>query len=252
MQRPSSGGMMAQGPGTVKPASLDSIIAGSKRQLSKTVADSVTSIENELAAIRDSSRMAAVFIKLSDIWRRANQMPVAAWYRAKAAKLENSEKSLTFAGQFYVQLMENEASPALQKWEAVEATGCLEQALKIDPDNEEAKLALATCYLEGIGEPMKGVQILLAITREKPGDIPANMLLGRMSIRSGQFEKAVGRFETVLKAEPENTEAMYFLAQAYEGVGDRKKAIEMLEKCKRIINRPDFSKEIDQHINALK
>ncbi len=252
MQRPSSGGAVAQGPNTMKPASLDSIIAASKAQLPKTVADTALTIENEIKATRDSSRMASVFLRLSQVYLRNKQLPAAAYYRGVAAKLENSEKSLTFAAQFFLQLMENESTPSMQHWAAAEAVTCLEQCQKLNPDNEETKLSLATALIEGGREPMRGVQILLAITREKPNDIPANMLLGRMSIQSGQFEKAVGRFETVLKIEPENKEALYFLAQAYEGKGDKKKAIELLEKCKKVVNNPEFSKDIDQHINSLK
>ena len=243
---------MNPGPNTMKAASFDSIVSASKKQLLKTVADSVLTIENELTAMRDSSRMASVFIQLAAVWKRNDAPAVAAYYEGKAAKLENSEKKLTFAGQNFLQLMENERSPTVQMWEAREAVTCLEQSLKINPDNEDTKLALATGYIEGTGEPMRGVQILLAITREKPDDIPANMLLGRMSIQSGQFDKAIARFETVLKKEADNKEALYFLAQAYEGKGDKTKAIELLEKCKKIVNNPDFSKEIDQHINSLK
>lgn len=252
MQRPSSGGAVAQDPEAVSPASFDSIVATSKKQLSKAASDTLLAIENELAAIRDSSRMAVSFSRLSDLWKRNNQDAAAAYYKGKAAKLENSEKSLTFAAQFYMHMMEHESEPSMLRWEATEATALLEQALKLDPEKEETKLLLATCYIEGAGEPMKGVQILLAITREKPDDIPANMLLGRMSIQSGQFDKAVGRFETILKKEPANTEAMYFLAQAYEGKGDKQKAIELLQECKRIVNKPEFSREIDQHISSLK
>ena len=253
MQRPSAAGMAAQGPNTMKPASFDSIVTASRRQLPKTAADTVLTIENELTAMHDSSRMASVFIRLSRVWERNNINTEAAYYVARAAKLENSEKKLTFAGRNFLQLMEGEVSPSVQVWEAKEAVGCLEQSLKIAPDNEEAKLALATGYIEGTGEPMKGVQILLAITREKPDDIPANLLLGRMSIQSGQFDKAVGRFETILKLEPDNKEALYYLATAYEGKGDKKKAIELLEKLKQqVTDNKEFSKEIEQHINSLK
>jgi tetratricopeptide (TPR) repeat protein len=251
MQRPPAGAA-TQAPNIMKAASFDSILTASRRQLSKTIADSVKTIETELSAIHDSSRMAVVFYKLSGVWQRANVLQVAAFYSAKAAKLENSEKNLTFAGQFYLQLMENENVPSVQMWDAEEAVGCLEQSQKINPDNEETKLALATAYMEGTGEPMRGVQILLAIVKEKPGDIPANLLLGKMSVQSRQFDKAVGRFETVLKQEPENKEALYFLAQAYQGMGDKKKAIELLEKCKKLVNDPAFSNDVDQQINSLK
>ena len=137
-------------------------------------------------------------------------------------------------------------------WDAQQAVSCLEQSLKLDPNNEDTKLALATGYIEGTGEPMRGVQILLAITRENPDDIPANLLLGKMAIQSGQFDKAVGRFEKLLKLEPGNTEAMFFLAEAYEGTGNKAKAKELLEQCKLKVDNPGFSKEIDEKLNSLK
>jgi tetratricopeptide (TPR) repeat protein len=236
----------------MKPASQDSILTASLMQLPKTTADTVETMKKELAAMHDSSRMAPVFIRLSKLWERNKMLPAAAFYRAKAAKLENSGKSLTFAGQIFLQLMENEQNPSMQMWEAGEAISVLEKAQSIDPANEDAKLALAAVYIEGSGEPMKGVQMLLAITREKPDDVPANLLLGRMSIKSGQWEKAVKRFETVLAKEPNNKEALYFAAQAYEGAGNKKKAIEALEQVKKVVNNPEFSKDIDNHINSLK
>ncbi len=245
-------GEMTQVPNTMKPASFDSILTASRGLLPKTAADTVNTIENELAAIRDSSRMAAVFLRLSGVWQRNKAFPVAFFYRAKAAKLEKSQKSLTFAGQLFLQLMEHESSPSMLAWEAGEAARCLEQALAMAPNDEETKLALATAYIEGTGEPMRGVQILLAIIREKPDDIPANMLLGRMSVQSGQYDKAIGRFETVLKQEPQNKEAIYFLAMAYQNKGDKPKAIELMEKLKTMIDNPEFSKEIDEHIKTLK
>ena len=248
---PPMAGAMTQGPNTMKAASFDSIEAVSRKQLPKTAVDTVTTIGNELTAMRDSSRMASVFIRLSGVWERNKVMSVATYYYGKAAKLENSEKKLTFAGQNFLQLMENESSPSVQMWEAREAVTCLEQSLKIAPDNEDTKLALATGYMS-TGEPMRGVQILLALTKEKPDDVAANMQLGKMSIESGQFDKAIGRLETVLKVEPENKEATYFLAQAYEGTGNKQKAIALLERCKQLVNNPEFSKEIDQHINTLK
>ncbi len=252
MQRPSAGGQPAAMPNTRVAASADSIISAARLAVTKPSADSIASLEKQLSTIRDSSQMVVLFTRISRVWENAKQLQAAAFFTAKAAKLEKSEKKLTFAGQLFLELMEHESSSSIQAFDAGEAVSCLEQSLKINPDNEDTKLALATALIEGAGEPMKGVQILLAITKEKPDDIPANMLLGRMSIQSGQFDKAIGRFETVLKKEPEHKEALYFLSQAYEGKGDKKKAIELLEQCKKAVNNPEFSRDIDEHINSLK
>lgn len=200
----------------------------------------------------DSSQMAPVFTTLAKTWQQHKQLPVAAYYYAKAAKLENSEKKLNFAGQFFLDLLHEAGSAEMQMWESQQAIACFERSLEIAPGNDTTKMALAAGYIEGTGETMKGVQLLLGITREKPDNIPANLMLGRMSIQSGQYDKAIQRYETVLKLEPENTEALYFLAEAHKGKGDKEKAIELLEKCKKIVNKPEFSRDIDEYIKSFK
>ena len=241
-----------QGTNTVKAASFDSLLADAKLRLPKNFADSVKTIENDITASSQNGQLAVLYSTLSGVYERTGNIPVAAYYLGKSGKLDNSGKTLTFAGQLFLQLMQDERSVAMHAWEAKEAVSNLEAAQTIQPDSESTKLALATAYIEGTGEPMRGVQILRDITSKKPDDIPANMLLGRMSIQSGQNDKAVTRFETILKVEPNNTEAIYFLAEAYEGLGNKQKAIELLNKCKELVNKPEFSKEIDQHINSLK
>lgn len=243
---------MSSGPHSVKAASVDSILTASRKQLPEHAKKEIEAIENEIVAVRDSSRMATSFLQLAKTWQQHKQLAAAAYYYAKGAKLENSEKSLNFAGQFFLDLMHEAGSQEVQIWEAQEAVACFNQALKLNPGNDTTKMALAASYIEGTGETMQGVQLLLGITREKPDNVPANLMLGRLSIQSGQNDKAIQRFETVLKTEPENTEALYFLAEAYKAKGNKEKAIELFEKCKKIVNNPDFSRDIDQYINSFK
>jgi lipopolysaccharide biosynthesis regulator YciM len=247
-----SEGGMPPAQNAIKPASFDSIYASALAQLPEHAKGEVDSVEKILGAIRDSARMAPVFTGLAQVWQEHKQLPVAAYYYAKAAKLENSEKNLNFAGQLFLGLLHETESASVQAWEAQQAVSCFKRSLELNPGNDTAKMALAASYIEGTGETMQGVQLLLGITREKPGNVPANLMLGRLSIQSGQFDKAVQRFETVLKTEPENTEALYFLAEAYKGKGNKGKAIELLEKCKKIVNKPEFSRDIDQYINSFK
>lgn len=249
---PMAGGNMASAPHTVTAASFDSILDASRKQLPGHALEEITSVEKELRAISDSSLMAPVFTKLAQTWQQHKQLPVAAYYHATAGKLENSQKKLNFAGQFFLDLMHETASASVQAWEAQQAIACFQRSLELNPDDDTAKMALAAAYIEGTGETMQGVQLLLGITREKPDNVPANLMLGRLSIQSGQYDKAIERYNTVLKLEPENTEALYFLAEAYKGKGDKAKAIELLEKCKRVVNKPEFSKDIDAYINSFK
>lgn len=233
-------------------ASFDSIAAAARKALPAHAAQELQAIETKLAAIPDSSGMAPLFEEMATLWQEHRQLPMMAWTKARAAHLAHSEKSLNFAGQIFLDLMHGETTPAMQLWAAQQAVDCFEQALAINPDNDTTKMALAMGYMEGTGEPMKGVNILRGITAEKPNDIPANLMLGRLSIQSGQYDKAIARYETVLQQEPANREALYFMAEAYRGKGDKGKAIALLEQCKKIVNDPGFSRDIDEYINSFK
>ncbi len=230
----------------------DSILTAARTQLPAHAVSEITAIETQLSGITDSTKMAPVYTELAKAWQQHKQLPVAAYYLSKAAKLENSEKKLNFAGQFFLDLVHETSSESVRMWEAEQAVSCFQRSLELNPGNDTTKMALAATYIEGVGETMQGVQMLLGITREKPDNVPANLMLGRLSVQSGQFDKAIQRFETILKQEPKNTEALYFLAESYKGKGNKEKAIALFEECKKIVNKPEFSRDIDNYIKSFK
>ncbi len=249
-KKPAAGAQAAAG-GAVQPASLDSIIKSSTQLLPAHAAEEINQLKKE-AEQASEEKKAEYYGSIATIWQEHKQVPLAAYYMAEQAKLENSEKKLNFAGQLFLSLMHNMQDPSMQVWAAEQGISCLERSLEINPDNDTTKMALASGYVDGTAQPMKGIQLLLGITREEPDNIPANLMLGKMSIRSAQYQKALGRFETVLKKDPENTEAMYLLAVVYKELGQKEKAIELLEKCKAKVDNPEFSKDIDAFIKTFK
>ena len=128
---------------------------------------------------------------------------------------------------------------------------CFEHIIKLNPNNDTAKIGLAECYF-GTGAAMKGVVVLKEITNKEPDNIPANLLLGQQGLISGQFEKAKLRFETVLKKEPKNLEAMLGLAEAYKELGEKDKAVKLLENFKLLVNNPAIAKDVDAYIKTFK
>lgn len=85
-----------QGSNTVEAASFATILTDAKSRLSADASGKVQTLENELAAIRDSSQMAVGFYKLSNFWKDNSDQRLAAYYAAQSAKLENSEKKAQF------------------------------------------------------------------------------------------------------------------------------------------------------------
>jgi tetratricopeptide (TPR) repeat protein len=237
---------------SIQPASLDSIATASLMKLPPHAAQELKALEQKLVGAADSAAMTPVFEELARLWKEHKNLPMAAYTQAKSAHLAHSEKKLNFAGQFFLDLIrQGSDAPPVMMWEAQQAIGCFNEALAINPDNDTTKLALASGYIDGTGEVMKGVSVIKEITAKDPDNIPANLMLGRMSIQSGQFDKAVLRYETILKQEPNNREALYFGAEAYKGKGDKAKAIELLERCKKVVNNPAFSSDIDNYIKSF-
>lgn len=207
---------------------------------------------SELKKIAEKANTAIAFKDIAEFWESENKLIAAAYYYKKAAFLENTEKSVTFAGNLYLALLQKSEEPDIRKWLALEAIECFSKAQQINPNNTDTKIALATCYTEGTGETMKGVTLLREVTQKDSNNISANIILGKLAIQSGQFDKAKRRLELVLSLKPDNTEAMYFLAEAYKGSGNKEKAIALFEQCKALVNNPDFTKEIDNYIKTFK
>ena len=235
---------------TFPPASFDSLNTAAHAALPAHGKEEISVNEKSLAGIKDSATMSPLYDSLASVWKEHKQLPMAAWATGEAARLAHSEKKLTFAAQIFLDLAHREGQdPPVQLWEAQQAAHLFDEAILINPANDTLKLGLAASYIEGTGETMKGVGILREITAKEPDNIPANLMLGGLSIQSGQWDKAIARYETILKREPNNREALYFGGVAYKGKGDLSTAKALFEKVKKVVNDPAFSKEVDGLMN---
>lgn len=235
-----------------KAATTDSLRLAGIKALPQHGLEEINAFENQIKDTKDSALMVPLFEKLSTAWASHKQPGLSAYYSAKAAHLAHSEKKLNFAGQIFLDLMRQPASPGVQVWAVQQAIGCFEESLLINPSNDSTKILLATSYIEGSENPMQGISLLREIVAKEPDNLAANLKLGEFSIQSGQYDKAVGRMETVLKQEPNNRSALYFLGVAYMETGQREKAIATFERCKKVVNNPDFSRDVEKYIQSFK
>ena len=99
---------------------------------------------------------------------------------------------------------------------------------------------------------MPGVLLLKKVEAKDPDNKQMNLILGSLAVVSGQYDKAITRLEKLIKLDPENAEAYYHLAEAYQAVGRKEDAIKSLEQCKKLVNDPAFSAQIDSYIQQIK
>ena len=111
------------------------------------------------------------------------------------------------------------------------------QYLNDHPEDDNVKCDLALCMIETSQSPMEVVKILLDIVKKNPYHLKANLSLGILSIKSGQYDKAQMRFETVLKLEPSHTESMFYLSETYKLMGNEEEANKYLKRFNEIVEK---------------
>ncbi len=132
------------------------------------------------------------------------------------------------------------------------AISCFNKTLSFAPTNTAVKIKLASCMVEGTSDPMKGISLLREVEKTDSNNVDLQLAFAAFSSKSGQIDKAISRFEKVLKLKPDYLEAYLYLADAYEKKGDKLKAIRSLESYSSLIEDEGAKKEIKKYINQLK
>lgn len=189
---------------------------------------------------------------VAQLYNLAGYSGIASYYLYEHAKKKNDLASWTKAGDQNYQaamILNSPESSGLLFKNAVE---CFKKATELAPENTTLKVKLAQSYMDGTQDAMSGVVILRDIVAKDSNNIEAQFTLGRFGIVSQQYDKAIIRLEKVVSLQPSNVDAYLLLAEAYEKMGDKKSAISKLEKAKKMIKDPGFSKEIADYIEHLK
>jgi tetratricopeptide (TPR) repeat protein len=234
------------------------ILQASKSRLSPQQQAFVSQLESRVVRGDVKEQQLHVDQELARFWRDSVQQAFLpyAYYTAQAAKLESSEKSLTFAAQLFFYNLRFQEDPALKTWMANQAKELFERVLQINPANDSAKIGLGGSYIFGgtAGNPqevMQGIQQILEVVRRDSSNMYAQFILGLGGIESGQLDKAIDRLTKVVRHEPENLDAVLTLADACERKGDKPAAIGWYQQARKLISDKQMIQEIDQRIKSL-
>lgn len=192
------------------------------------------------------------FLRLSKAWEDVGNYGIGAYYLYQHAQKTNQGKDYENAGDKLMFAYKNYADSLNTNNLITFALASYKAALEQNGSDVELRMKMANVYVDEGTNPMEGIKILMSIADSLPKYTPAQLTLGRLSITSGQYGKAETRLSAVLKEEPENAEAIYFLAIAKEGLGKYDEAIQLFEICKKLVSNPLFDKEIDNYIIKLK
>ena len=251
-------GLAAQPEAAENVLSTDSILVQAKKKLSPDQVSRLNALEHSIVRGDVKNQQLKVYHQLAHFWADSGRVfEPYAWYESEAARLENSEKSLTFAAHLLLQNLRGESDPALRTWKAVQAKDLFERSLKINPNNDSSTVGLGACFIFGgiSATPMEGIMKVRAVSEKDSNNIFAQEVLGHGSMISGQYDRAITRFEAVFRLSKENIdtrlEACLMLAEAYEKKADNSAAIDWYDKSLSLIKNEDVKQEVRKRIEEL-
>jgi tetratricopeptide (TPR) repeat protein len=249
--KPKDGSAAAQAsaPAPVKAITLEEVSTVSKQSLNANLNKQVTDLETALKGASEGEQ-AELQKKLAQQWDDVNQSAPAAFYYELIAEKTPAYATWLKAGDKFTDAYQQTADTIMQPALVQKAINAYQQADKLQPNTPEVKTGLGIAYVSGTPEPMKGIGLLLEVVKNDPKNLKANLNLGLFSMKSGQYDKAIGRFKTVIDQTP-TAEAWFYLASSYENMGKKPDAIAAYLKTKEIAADPNMSQFVDRKVNEL-
>lgn len=236
--------------------SITSLLSNARPQLPAPQRKFEEDLQNQLAIARTVPDSITATEALMRFW--GNDMKnhdIASWYLFQKAKLENSEKSLTFAANFILEnTIHGDGNTMSATWKAGLAQELFRAALQKNPGNDSLTTGLGASYLFGGGNnTMEGVQMILQQLRTDSANAYAHKMLGFGNIRNGETAKAISRFERSVQINPADTSLLPVLAMLCREAKDTLRAEKWFRKTKEVLrDNPEFLKSFEAQYNSLR
>ena len=251
-------GSTVHGPGdghdhSAEEVSTDTLLARARTRLTPGQRSRLDLLEHSISRGDVQGQKIHLYHQLAGFWRdTARLFEPFAWYTGEAARLENSEKSLTFAAHLFLSSLREEENSGLQQWKALQAKDLFERSLQLNPSNDSSQVGLGAAILfGGLGSPMEGVGKIRAVAERDSTNVFAQQTLGEASLLSQQFDRAIERFERVARLQPANLSARLLLADLNERQGHKAEALGWYRQALPLAEKPELRGALEKRIQEL-
>ena len=148
-----------------------------------------------------------------------------------------SLENFILAGDGYYEAFNFALDQSKRKYLGDKAQDYYKRVLNENSSLLDVKSKLAMTYVAS-SNPMQGITMLREVVAEDPNNQLAIYNLGMLSITSGQFEKAIERFELLKELDPEKPEAYFYIGYC------------LFELGKEEESKPYFQKVLEMEISG--
>jgi tetratricopeptide (TPR) repeat protein len=201
--------------------------------------------------LSDNEKKVKFADSLANYYHRFHQYDSSGKYFEEEARLAPTSSNFVKTGDAYYEAFSFNPEQGKAEELTQKARQYYQKVLDKEPGNLAVKNKVASTYI-GTDKVMEAVLILKDIVKADPHNKEALYNLGILSIQSGQFDKAIGRFEEIISFDPADANAHFYLGMSYMNKGEKKKAKDYFDKAKSLEKDPAFQATVDDYIKELK
>ncbi len=220
----------------IEAANPEVLIQEAKATLGPQALNEVMVLEEELSRAPNDSARVGILQELSGAWYRLENPAIAGDYAQQVAELLGDAESWSIAATTYTICVQRTEAGRLREFCTDRAVQAYESAISLDPADISHKVNLALLYTENppAENPMRGISMLLDLNSQEPENVLILNSLGRLAIRTGQYDRALERLQKALRLDPDNATTPCLLAQVYDGLGDAAQAETFNDRCRQL------------------
>ncbi|MGW8123400.1 tetratricopeptide repeat protein [Roseivirga echinicomitans] len=206
--------------------------------------------KEKLASSSDLKKDEVALDSLMVIFQNINQYDSAAYYAESFAKEFETITLWQKAGDAYFEAFTFALEPKKVERLGNKAREMYNKVLEQTPDNLDVKNNLAMTYIAS-SSPMQGITMLREILEVDSRNEKALLNMGRLSMQSNQFDKAVERFEALVSYHPNSLDGNYLLAVCYFETGSNEKAKAQFQKVKNMDSDPAVQTAVSEYLKRI-
>lgn len=230
----------------------ESFFENSLKALSPTLAEQIKTYNTNINGARNNSQKIDFLNKAGLLCDSVSLYALTGYFAEKMAQIKETPAAWLFVANRYANALQFSQNNAERLYLINKGKAAARTTLQMDPTNLDAQNLLAQCIIEQSDDSiMTVIPILKNIESKDSNNIAAIYNLAMLSVKSGQTDKAIMRFNKLIKLEPMNPENYFRLADVLSTQGDKKQALQMLETCKSLLKSPDQIKVVDEKIKEI-
>lgn len=211
----------------------NTLFENARKTVSPAQLTEIERLEQKVAAEKVDSTKNRLMKNLAGAWFQNGSPILSAKVASEIAEMENTDAAWSVAGATWQIAGTNSQDETTRSFAGKRSIKAFENAVSLAPKEVAHQVNLASVYADfpPADNPMKAVLMLRDLETQNPTNPLVFNALGRLAIRTGQWERAIARFEKSLSLDPKNRQATCLLAEAFRGAKQEGKALEMESKC---------------------